>query len=72
LFAAFIGGRLHASVVKYSPDGELVEILEDREGKVMRVVTLGHSNKPDLLLIIFFKFLAPGNTLEARGISGPR
>jgi sugar lactone lactonase YvrE len=38
-YSAFVGGRLHGSVVKYSPDGELVEILEDREGKVVRAVS---------------------------------
>ncbi|KAJ3673260.1 hypothetical protein LUZ60_006634 [Juncus effusus] len=34
-----IGGRLHAVIVKYSPDGELLEILEDRQGKVVRAVS---------------------------------
>ncbi|KAL6340552.1 hypothetical protein AAG906_010460 [Vitis piasezkii] len=34
-----IGGRLHAVVVKYSPEGKLVKILEDSEGKVVRAVS---------------------------------
>lgn len=34
-----IGGRLHAIVVKYSPDGKLLQILEDGEGKVVRAVS---------------------------------
>lgn len=38
-YLAQIGGRLHAVLVKYSPDGELVEILEDSEGKVIRAVS---------------------------------
>ncbi|KAJ8641761.1 hypothetical protein MRB53_018455 [Persea americana] len=33
------GGALHALVVKYSPDGEIAEVLEDRLGKVVRVVS---------------------------------
>ncbi|GAB4859882.1 cohesin loading factor Ssl3 [Ancistrocladus abbreviatus] len=34
-----IGGRQHAIVVKYSPDGELLQVLEDRQGKVVRAVS---------------------------------
>ncbi|OMO51605.1 Six-bladed beta-propeller, TolB-like protein [Corchorus capsularis] len=34
-----IGGKLHAVVVKYSPDGKLLQILEDSEGKVVRAVS---------------------------------
>ncbi|KAM7528249.1 hypothetical protein LguiB_031659 [Lonicera macranthoides] len=34
-----IGGRLHAAVVKYSAEGKLLKILEDREGKVVRAVS---------------------------------
>ncbi|OIW08450.1 hypothetical protein TanjilG_03126 [Lupinus angustifolius] len=34
-----IGGRLHAAVVKYSPEGKLVQILEDSQGKVVRAVS---------------------------------
>uniref|UniRef100_K7M2Y1 Strictosidine synthase conserved region domain-containing protein n=1 Tax=Glycine max TaxID=3847 RepID=K7M2Y1_SOYBN len=33
-----IGGRFHAVVVKYSPEGKLLRILEDSEGKVVRTV----------------------------------
>lgn len=38
-FLMFIGGRLHAVIAKYSPDGELLQILEDRQGKVVRAVS---------------------------------
>lgn len=34
-----IGGRPHALVVKYSPEGKLLQILEDRQGKVVRAVS---------------------------------
>ncbi|KAL3530289.1 hypothetical protein ACH5RR_009611 [Cinchona calisaya] len=34
-----IGGRPHAVVVKYSPEGKLLQILEDRQGKVVRAVS---------------------------------
>ncbi|KAE9616791.1 hypothetical protein Lal_00034830 [Lupinus albus] len=34
-----IGGRLHAAIVKYSPEGKLVQILEDSQGKVVRAVS---------------------------------
>ncbi|MED6151771.1 cohesin loading factor Ssl3 [Stylosanthes scabra] len=34
-----IGGRLHALVVKYSPEGKILQILEDSEGKVVRAVS---------------------------------
>lgn len=34
-----IGGRLHALIVKYSPSGELLETLEDREGKTVKAVS---------------------------------
>ncbi|KAH9322641.1 hypothetical protein KI387_017280 [Taxus chinensis] len=34
-----LGGKLHAVVVKYSPDGELLEILEDKKGKVVRAIS---------------------------------
>ncbi|KAK7261142.1 hypothetical protein RIF29_27446 [Crotalaria pallida] len=34
-----IGGRFHALVVKYSPQGKLLHILEDSEGKVVRAVS---------------------------------
>ncbi|KAJ3697156.1 hypothetical protein LUZ61_000861 [Rhynchospora tenuis] len=38
-YLALIGGRLHGAIVKYSPEGELVEILEDRQGKVVKAVS---------------------------------
>ena len=34
-----IGGRLHAVAVKYSPEGKLLQILEDSEGKVMKAIS---------------------------------
>ncbi|XP_061360335.1 protein STRICTOSIDINE SYNTHASE-LIKE 3-like [Gastrolobium bilobum] len=34
-----IGGRFHAVVVKYSPEGKLLQILEDSEGKVVKAVS---------------------------------
>ncbi|XP_047942241.1 protein STRICTOSIDINE SYNTHASE-LIKE 3 [Salvia hispanica] len=34
-----IGGRMHALVAKYSEDGKLVQILEDRTGKVVKAVS---------------------------------
>ncbi|KAG0451703.1 hypothetical protein HPP92_026332 [Vanilla planifolia] len=34
-----IGGKLHGVVVKYSSEGELMEILEDRHGKVVSAVS---------------------------------
>lgn len=34
-----IGGRPHAVVVKYSEDGKLLQILEDRPGKVVKAVS---------------------------------
>ncbi|XP_027343352.1 protein STRICTOSIDINE SYNTHASE-LIKE 3-like [Abrus precatorius] len=34
-----IGGRFHAAVVKYSPEGKLMRILEDSRGKVVRAVS---------------------------------
>ncbi|KAL8501029.1 hypothetical protein ACS0TY_020560 [Phlomoides rotata] len=33
-----IGGHLHAMAVKYSPEGKLLQILEDREGKVVKAL----------------------------------
>ncbi|XP_043714608.1 protein STRICTOSIDINE SYNTHASE-LIKE 3-like [Telopea speciosissima] len=38
-YLAIIGGRLHAAVVKYSPEGKLMQILEDSQGKVVRAVS---------------------------------
>lgn len=34
-----IGGRPHAVVVKYSPEGKLLQILEDGQGKVVKAVS---------------------------------
>ncbi|WOK92229.1 hypothetical protein Cni_G00920 [Canna indica] len=34
-----IGGKLHALIVKYSPNGELIEALEDSQGKVVKAVS---------------------------------
>uniref|UniRef100_A0A6V7QYR2 Strictosidine synthase conserved region domain-containing protein n=1 Tax=Ananas comosus var. bracteatus TaxID=296719 RepID=A0A6V7QYR2_ANACO len=34
-----IGGKLHGVIIKYGPEGELLEILEDRQGKVVRAVS---------------------------------
>ncbi|XP_031475816.1 protein STRICTOSIDINE SYNTHASE-LIKE 3-like [Nymphaea colorata] len=34
-----VGGRVHGIVVKYNVDGELVEVLEDKQGKVVRAVS---------------------------------
>ncbi|XP_044497965.1 protein STRICTOSIDINE SYNTHASE-LIKE 3-like [Mangifera indica] len=34
-----IGGRLHALVAKYSPEGKLLQILEDSQGKVVKAVS---------------------------------
>ncbi|XVF05044.1 hypothetical protein REPUB_Repub05bG0137200 [Reevesia pubescens] len=34
-----IGGKLHAQVVKYSPEGKLLQVLEDSEGKVVKAVS---------------------------------
>ncbi|KAI3746579.1 hypothetical protein L6452_09014 [Arctium lappa] len=34
-----IGGQLHAMVVKYNPDGKILQILEDSHGKVVRAVS---------------------------------
>ncbi|CAA0836024.1 Protein STRICTOSIDINE SYNTHASE-LIKE 3 [Striga hermonthica] len=34
-----IGGHMHAAIVKYSSKGELLQILEDRKGKVVRAVS---------------------------------
>ncbi|CAH9070707.1 unnamed protein product [Cuscuta europaea] len=34
-----IGGRLHAVAVKYSPEGKILQILEDRQGKVVKAIS---------------------------------
>ncbi|KAK4408386.1 protein STRICTOSIDINE SYNTHASE-LIKE 3 [Sesamum angolense] len=33
------GGRAHGIIVKYSPEGKLVTVLEDRQGKVVKAVS---------------------------------
>lgn len=38
-YIVYLGGRLHAMVVKYSPEGELLEVLEDKTGKVVQSVS---------------------------------
>ncbi|KAI3832513.1 hypothetical protein MKW98_002059 [Papaver atlanticum] len=38
-FLLNIGGRLHAVLVKYSPEGKLLQILEDSEGKVVKAAS---------------------------------
>ncbi|KAL6894049.1 hypothetical protein ACP4OV_008147 [Aristida adscensionis] len=38
-YLAQIGGRLHAVIIKYSPDGEVLDILEDTKGEVVRAVS---------------------------------
>lgn len=38
-FLMQIGGKPHALIMKYSSAGELLEVLEDSEGKVVRAVS---------------------------------
>ncbi|XP_058105708.1 protein STRICTOSIDINE SYNTHASE-LIKE 3 [Magnolia sinica] len=38
-FLMHIGGRPHALIMKYSPDGQILEVLEDKQGKVVRAVS---------------------------------
>lgn len=38
-FLLHIGGRPHAVLVKYSPEGKLLQILEDSQGKVVRAAS---------------------------------
>lgn len=38
-FMLYIGGWPHGIIAKYSPEGELLHILEDRPGKVVRAVS---------------------------------
>lgn len=33
------GGRPHALVLKYSPEGKILQVLEDRQGKVVRAIS---------------------------------
>lgn len=34
-----IGGHQHAVVMKYSPEGRILQILEDSEGKVVKAIS---------------------------------
>lgn len=34
-----INGRLHALILKYSPDGKILQVLEDTQGKVVKAVS---------------------------------
>ncbi|XAR60216.1 Strictosidine synthase [Bertholletia excelsa] len=34
-----IGGRMHGIIVKYSPEGKLLQILEDKQGKAVKAVS---------------------------------
>lgn len=34
-----IGGKLHAMIIKYSPEGKVLQVLEDRDGKVVKLVS---------------------------------
>lgn len=34
-----VGGKLHGIILKFSPDGELLQVLEDSQGKVVRAVS---------------------------------
>ncbi|PWZ22856.1 Transcriptional adapter ADA2 [Zea mays] len=34
-----IGGKLHAVIIKYSPEGQVLDILEDNKGEVVRAVS---------------------------------
>ncbi|XP_047325742.1 protein STRICTOSIDINE SYNTHASE-LIKE 3-like [Impatiens glandulifera] len=43
-----IGGRIHGLVAKYSPEGEIVQILEDSEGKVVKAVSEVEENEGKL------------------------
>lgn len=38
-FLLHVGGRPHAVAVKYSPEGKLLQILEDTQGKVVKAVS---------------------------------
>ncbi|KAK7850286.1 protein STRICTOSIDINE SYNTHASE-LIKE 3 [Quercus suber] len=38
-FLLHIGGRPHGVVVKYSPEGKLLQILEDSQGKVVKAIS---------------------------------
>ncbi|KDO48949.1 hypothetical protein CISIN_1g015463mg [Citrus sinensis] len=34
-----VGGRLHAMAVKYSPEGKILQVLEDSKGKVVKAIS---------------------------------
>ena len=38
-YMMYIGGKHHGMVLKYSAKGELLQVLEDREGRVVRAVS---------------------------------
>lgn len=38
-YLLYIGGRLHGTIVKYSPEGKVLQVLEDRQGKVVKAVS---------------------------------
>lgn len=38
-YLVHIGGKLHALIMKYGADGNLIKVLEDRQGKVVRAVS---------------------------------
>ena len=38
-YMVHIGGWQHGIIAKYSPEGKLLQVLEDRPGKVVRVIS---------------------------------
>lgn len=38
-YLVLIGGKLHGVVVKYNPNGEIIETLEDKEGKTVKAIS---------------------------------
>ncbi|XP_020570962.1 protein STRICTOSIDINE SYNTHASE-LIKE 3-like [Phalaenopsis equestris] len=38
-YLTHVGGKLHALIIKYGPDGNMLRVLEDRQGKVVRAVS---------------------------------
>lgn len=34
-----MGGTLHAMAIKYSPEGKVLQVLEDRKGKVVKLIS---------------------------------
>lgn len=58
-----IGGKLHGIIIKYSPDGELLQILEDRQGKVVRAVSEVEEKDGQLWIgSVLMPFIAVYNT----------